>query len=121
MIDVQGFERSNTVKNTHPLNVSFSLKGNSYLSKKAADLLNINEFDLVAVYYNKDFSKIYFVNDGEHGCIIKKNNGLWRFCDTKTIALILKALQITETKHTFKLSNKVELINNKKALQIINQ
>ena len=120
MLDIQTFERSETAKEKHPISVSLSTTGASYLSKKAADLLNINELDIIAIYWNKEFTQLYFVNDGYQGATIKKNNGLWRFCDTKTVKQLFTGINLKKTKHTFKLSSKLEFINTNKALQIIN-
>lgn len=118
-LEIKRFDHSTGIKLTARPYVVLCANGPSYLSKKAVDLLGLKDLDTVALYYNTDFTKLFFVNDDECGAQIRKNSGLWRFCDTKAVKKIFEALNITVKQVHLPLGSTIEIISEKKALFII--
>jgi hypothetical protein len=112
------FDHSENVKlNSRPYVVLRS-NGPSYINKKTASLLNLENNDSLALYHTPDFKNWYLAND-EIGATVYKANGLFRFCDTKLVKKIFNAFGITAKKAFFPVADQVQIINDKKVLYLI--
>ena len=106
-ITLRRFNHNENVRlNSRPY-VVFRTNGPSYLSKRAASLLNLENGSTMALYYTSDLLNWYLCND-EIGATVLKNGGLFRFCDTKAVKKIFKSYKIEGTKAFFLISDTIE-------------
>lgn len=112
------FEHSENIRlNSRPY-IVFRINGPSYINKKAASLLGLENGCTMALYHTSDMQNWYIAND-EIGATVLKNGGLYRFCDTKAVKKIFKAYEIDGKKAFFQVSDTIQIINDKKVLYII--
>lgn len=93
--------------------------GSSYINAKAASLLDLKHGDTIRFYHNADQSKWFISNHQEQGANTQKSQGLFKFCDTKTVRKIFNSYNINTKKSMFPISSSIELISGIKVLFII--
>lgn len=99
--------------------IVLTLKGSSYLNKKAASLLDLKHGDVLAFYQSSDGQKWFIANDNTSGAEVRKNGGLFRFCETKIIKRILESYGVNGKKAFFPVAEEIEEIDGIKVLLII--
>lgn len=93
--------------------------GSSYINSKAASLLELKHGDTLRFYHNTDKTKWFISNHQEQGANAQKSQGLFKFCDTKTIRQIFESYQVNSKKTMFPISSSIEVISGIKVLFII--
>jgi hypothetical protein len=117
-INLERFKHNETVKLVLRPCIVLRNNGASYLNKKAASILNINNGDIIAFYNTPDL-KNWYIGPDEIGVTVLKNRGLYRFCDTKLVKKIFASYNIQGNKAFFPVSEKLEQLGELKVLYII--
>lgn len=99
-LDLTAVETSDKVRLTGPF-VQLTLTGYSYLNGAAARMLGFNHNDMIRFYHNPDHSRWFIANDPANGATIKKNSGLYKFGDKKTVAMIFQSMNLTANRANF--------------------
>jgi len=112
------FDHNTNIKlNSQPY-IVLRVNGPSYINKRAASLLGLNNGDTMALYHTPDLKTWYLAND-DLGATVFKNGGLFRFCDTRAVKKIFTAYGITGKKAFFPISGTIQVINEKSVLYVI--
>lgn len=106
--DILPIEVSDKVKNTSGPYIQLRLNGNSYLNEKAAKLLGVVHESLVKFHFSRDMSSFYISSESSDGHIVRKASGLFKFCASKQVRKIFKALNIEGTRANFPMATSIE-------------
>jgi len=99
-LDLTAVETSDKVRLTGSY-MQLRANGDSYLSQTAARMLGFNHGDVIRFYHNADLSRWFVSNDPIQGATIKKNGGLYKFCDTNTVKMIFNSMNLKVTRANF--------------------
>lgn len=91
--------------------VSFYLGSASYLNKKASSILDLKNEDLIALYYSEANDRWFIMNHPSKGVPTKKDQGNFKFCDTKKIKMLFDHYQIKGKKASFILGSELEPVS----------
>ena len=109
------FEHSEKIRLPRPY-ISMRRNGACYVSSKVASLLDLKHGDTISFSSTEDRQNWYLTNDPDSGALIKKDSGLYRFCDSRLVRKIFVAMGIKGNKVCFPISSEVEKIGDKKYL-----
>lgn len=118
-IELIPVETSEKIRLTSVPYMMLRKNGSSYINAKAASLLDLKHGDTIRFYHNTDKTKWFISNHQEQGANAQKSQGLYKFCDTKTVRQIFESYQIKTNKAMFPISSSVEVISDIKVLFII--
>lgn len=91
--------------------INFYLGSASYLNKKASAILDLKNEDLIALFYHEGKDKWFIANHPSKGVPTRKDQGSFKFCDTKTIRSFFDHYQIKGKKASFILGSELEPVN----------
>lgn len=110
-MELISFEHTEKVKLISRPKLTLSIKGASYLNKKAVSLLDIKHGDCLRFFFTED-NKLFIAND-ELGAPITLNCGLYRFCEKKAVLRIFEMYGVKGTKAEFVTAGALEEIRGK--------
>ncbi len=111
-LDIPELDYSEEVRFGSRPAVTFYLGSASYFNKKASAILDLHNEDIVGMFYHEASGKWFIGNNFPKGVQIKKNQGNYKFCDTKKIKMLFDHYQIKGKKACFLLGSTLEPVNN---------
>lgn len=113
------FQHSQAVRLNSKPYIVLRLNGSSYISKKAASLLNLKHGDTISFHSTADRVHWYIMNDPDDGATVLSNGGMLKFSCTPVIRKIFRACGVKGNKAFFQTSDRLQEMGENKMLYVI--